>query len=100
MKQSLRLCKFLRKNRNMDVDKLFVTLLGVFGIFFTHWFFFMKDEEEVTVTNNVVDIRVDGGYQPDVITIHHDKTIKLYFTRTDPSSCLEEMVLSEFKIRK
>lgn len=81
-------------------DNLVVTALGIFGIFFVHWFFFMKDEDEVAVVNNTVDIKVDGGYQPDAISIPLKQTTKLNFIRTDPSTCLEEIVMPDFKIRK
>lgn len=47
-----------------------------------------------------VDITVEGGYSPEVILIPKGKTTKINFTRKDPSSCLEEVVLSDFKIRK
>ena len=47
-----------------------------------------------------VDITVEGGYQPDVISVPKGKTTKINFFRKDPSSCLEEVVLSDFKIKK
>jgi plastocyanin domain-containing protein len=46
-----------------------------------------------------VDITVDGGYKPEVISIPYGKTTKINFFRKDPSSCLEEVVLGDFKIR-
>lgn len=83
----------------MSIDKLFVTIFGIAGIVFTYWFFLMKKEEVVSVSDSV-DIKVEGGYTPDVISIPKGKTTKINFIRKDPSSCLEEVVLSEFKIRK
>lgn len=59
----------------------------------------MKKEKEVEASDSV-DILVDGGYNPEVISIPLDKTTKLNFIRKDQSSCLEEVVLSDFKIRK
>jgi plastocyanin domain-containing protein len=84
----------------MTLDKLLVIIVSCFGIVFTYWFFLMKKEEEVVVTGDSVDIRVEGGYQPEFISIPKNKTTKLIFRRTDPSTCLEEVVLSDFKIRK
>lgn len=84
----------------MSFDEIIVTLLSVGGIAFTYWFFLMRKEQEVVVTSNVVDITVDGGYTPEVISIPVGKTTTLNFIRKDPSSCLEEVVLSDFKIRK
>lgn len=84
----------------MNADKIIVSILGLAGIAFTYWFFLMRNEKEVAVTADSVDITVDGGYQPEVISIPQGKLTKLNFTRKDPSSCLEEVVLGDFKIRK
>ncbi len=84
----------------MDIDKILVALFSLGGIAFTYWFFLMRKEQEVAVTSNEVVITVDGGYQPEVISIPKGKTTKLNFKRLDPSSCLEEVVLGDFKVRK
>ena len=84
----------------MSIDKIFVTLFSLAGIGFTYWFFLMRKEQEVSTTLDSIDIIVDGGYQPEVISISKGKTTKLNFTRKDPSSCLEEVILSDFKVRK
>ena len=83
----------------MPIDKLIVTITGIAGIFFTYWFFLMKKDTEVAVSNSV-DIIVDGGYLPSTIVIQKGKTTKLNFLRKDPTSCLEEVVLGDFKTRK
>ena len=84
----------------MSIDKLLAIILSLLGMGFTYWFFLMKKEEEVYATGDSVDIIVDGGYQPGVISIPQGKTTKLNFVRRDSSSCLEEVVLGDFKIRK
>lgn len=85
----------------MEIDKLIVAIFSVSGIVFTYWFFLMrKDGEAVVVKENSVDITVKGGYSPNIISIPKDKTTTINFNRTDPSSCLEEVVLSDFKIKK
>ena len=83
----------------MSIDKILVALFSLGGIAFTYWFFLMKKEEVVSVTDSV-DIIVEGGYTPNTISIPQGKTTKISFTRKDPSSCLEEVVLGDFKIRK
>ncbi len=83
----------------MTLDKIIITIIGFVGIIFTYWFFLMKKEKAVAVSGEV-DILVEGGYTPNVISIPKGKTTKIHFTRTDPSSCLEEVVLGDFKIRK
>ena len=83
----------------MSPDKIAVTIIGFLGIAFTYWFFLMKKEGGITVSDSV-DIIVDGGYLPEVISIPKDKTTKLNFIRKDPNGCLEEVVLGDFKVRK
>jgi plastocyanin domain-containing protein len=85
----------------MEIDKFFVALFSIFGIFFTYWFFLMKkDGDPVVVKTNNIDIVVEGGYSPSSISIQKGQTTTLNFFRKDPSSCLEEVVLPDFKIRK
>lgn len=83
----------------MSLDKILVAFFGLFGIIFTFWFFLAKKEKEVSVVDSV-DITVSGGYSPEVISIPFGKTTRINFTRTDPTDCLSEVVLSDFKIRK
>ncbi|CAN5155484.1 cupredoxin domain-containing protein [soil metagenome] len=83
------------------MDKILVALFSVGGIAFVYWFFLMKKEEEaVVVKSNSVDITVEGGYFPNVISIPKGRPTTLNFFRKDPSSCLEEVILSDFKVRK
>lgn len=92
----------------MDTDKILVVILGLFGIAFTFWFFLMKKEKEVSVENKQslnsneyeIDIKVSGGYSPEVISIPKGKKTKINFLRTDPTDCLSEVLLGDFKIRK
>lgn len=83
----------------MTVDKIIVTLTGLTGIAFTYWFFLMKKGKKVKV-EDFVDIVVEGGYSPEVISIKKGKTTKINFIRKDVNSCLEEVVLPDFRIRK
>lgn len=83
----------------MTLDKILVIIFSALGIIFTYWFFLMKKEKEVTVSDSV-DIIVEGGYNPEVVSIPFGKLTKLNFIRKDTNSCLEEIVLGDFKIRK
>lgn len=85
----------------MEFDNVLVTLLSIGGIAFTYWFFLMKKEDGVVVADtNSIDIIVEGGYSPSAISIPKNKQTTINFTRRDPSSCLEEVILPDFKIRK
>lgn len=83
----------------MTPDKIIVTIVGVIGAIGTYWFFFMKKEENI-VASDTIDIVVDGGYNPDFITVSLDKKTTLRFIRKDSNSCLEDIVLSDFKVKK
>lgn len=84
----------------MSPDKIIITIAGTVLIAFIYWYFLGKKSKEVVVTDSEIDIKVEGGYNPDFITIPVGKTTTVNFTRTDPNGCLEDVVLSDFKIRK
>ena len=83
----------------MNLDKVFVTISGIILIFLTYWFFFLKKREEVEASGEI-DILVKGGYSPEIISVKKGKPVILNFTRKDENSCLEEVVLSDFRIKK
>ena len=83
----------------MTIDKIVVALIGLIGIIFTYWFFLMK-KDKIVEAENSVDITVEGGYSPSAISIPKGKTTTLNFFRKDQNSCLEEIVIPDFKVRK
>lgn len=82
------------------MDKIIVTIVGVLLAAFVYWFFLMKKSQAVMVSADSIEIVVDGGYTPEVITVLVGKKTTLNFIRRDANSCLEEVVLGDFKIRK
>ncbi len=83
----------------MQLDNIIVTIAGIGLIIFIYWFFLMKKEKAITA-GDFVGITVEGGYSPNTIVIAKGKITTLRFMRKDPSSCLEEVVIPEFKVRK
>ena len=83
----------------MQLDNIIVIVVGVGLVAFIYWFFLMKKEKAVTAGDSI-DILVKGGYSPNTIVLTKGKKTTLRFTRQDPSGCLEEVVVPEFKIRK
>ena len=81
------------------MDKIIVLIFGFLSILLTYWFFFMKKINTVQAEGRV-NILVDGGYKPERISIPYGQTTKLVFERKDSNSCLEEVILSDFKIKK
>ncbi len=88
-----------RGRKDGRMDKILVTLVGAAAIAFVYWFFLMKKEQSVEV-GEAVDIVAEGGYTPEVIEVAKGRPVTLNFIRKDPSSCLEEVVLGDFKVRK
>jgi plastocyanin domain-containing protein len=84
----------------MSIDKILVFIVSIVGIVSTYWFFLRKEDKQVEAIGDEVDITVEGGYKPASVVIPFGKTTKLNFFRKDSSSCLEEVVLGDFKIRK
>jgi plastocyanin domain-containing protein len=83
----------------MAPDKYIVGFSGILSILFIYWFFFGKKERGVEVKGKIT-ITVDGGYNPPTVVVKNGAKTTLTFIRKDTSSCLEEIVLPEFKIRK
>ena len=83
----------------MTIDKVLVLIFSGLGIGFIYWFFLLKKTKEIQVSESV-DIIVNGGYSPEVVVIPYGQTTKLNFIRKDPSGCLEEIMISDFRIRQ
>lgn len=83
----------------MTLDKIIALIFSLSGIIFTYWFFLGKKDEVVDVKDNA-DIIVKGGFNPSTIAVRKGETTTLNFTRRDSNPCLEEVVLSDFKIKK
>ena len=84
------------------MDKTIVAVTGAALIAFIYWFFFGKKSGEAGSgsAREHWDIVVEGGYRPATIAIPVGKTSTITLTRKDPNSCLEEIVMPEFKIKK
>lgn len=83
----------------LSLDKIAVTIGSVLGMAVTYWFFLKKGGQAVKGSGSM-DITVEGGYNPETVSIPYGKMTKLNFMRKDESSCLEEVILGDFKIRK
>lgn len=89
----------------MDTSQIFVTLGGIGLAVFVVWYFFLGKRTAQTAALNdsgiqEVAITVKGGYLPDIIEVEQGKPVRLKFYRDETSSCSEELVFSEFKLRR
>jgi len=83
----------------MSIDKILITTFGLIGIIFTYWFFLMKKDKEILASGSV-DVVVEGGYSPSLISVKKGQKVILNFLRKDQNQCLEEIVFPDFKIKK
>ncbi len=82
--------------------KLIVTLVGAGLIGVELWWFLgsKPKSRRAAVQDGIQDITVtvDGGYDPNLIIVQAGQPVRLSFDRKDPSSCLEEVRLPDFRI--
>lgn len=65
------------------------------------WFMFSKTKAKKAEANQGIQemtITVDGGYEPSRIVVQAGQPVRLNFFRRDPSSCLEKVLIPDFKI--
>lgn len=89
----------------MDIAQILVTTIGLTLTALTGWYFLMGKKTSVAASISAegvqaIQIRVKGGYEPSVIEVEKDKPVRLEFYRDETSSCSEEVVFSDFGIRK
>ncbi len=84
------------------MDKLLVSISGFVSIIAIYWFFFGKKPSFAKATEGQGSntIIVNGGYKPNTIEIPQNKKTVLIFIRKDENSCLEELIIPDFKIKK
>ena len=81
------------------MDKIIVSTIGIATMIGIYLFFFGK-KEKVTEAHGSITISVDGGYKPKLLKIPKDQKTTLIFLRKDANSCLEELIIPDFKIKK
>lgn len=86
----------------MTMDKILIAIAAFFLEVFIYWFFFGKKYTYIKTVKGrrSIGILVNGGYKPENIKIKKGETTKLIFERKDRNTCLEEIVIPDFKIKK
>lgn len=65
------------------------------------WFLLSKPKAKQSTLDRGVQtltIQVDGGYTPSQVVVKAGQPVQLNFFRSDPSSCLEKILLPDFQI--
>ena len=84
----------------MSIDQIIVVIAACAAIGGTYWFFLGKRASVAVQATGEIEIIVDGGYTPETIEVPAGKPTVLHFLRKDPSSCLEEVIIADLKIRR
>lgn len=85
------------------MEKLIILIvsLGIIGLIIW-WFFGNSKSEAVAAENNgdmqSIQIIVDGGYTPRIVTLKKGVPAKITFLRKDPSGCLDEVIMPDFGV--
>ncbi len=88
----------------MSLDQLLVLLGGLAAITAINWYFLFSRKRSATaaLTGAVQEltITVKGSYDPPTVRVRRGTPVRLVFDRQETSSCSEEVVLPDFKIRR
>jgi plastocyanin domain-containing protein len=77
---------------------------GILATALVNWWFFWAQRSEAVATRRAgvqeVEIVVRGGYDPATIRAQAGQPLRLVFDRRETSGCSEEVVFSDFNIRR
>lgn len=87
------------------MDNVLVIVVAALLIGFILWWFFGKRQTDSVAADmndghQTVEIKVDGGYVPNTVTLKQGVPATLVFNRKDPSACLEEVVFPDFGVHE
>lgn len=84
--------------------QLLILIAGVAAIAWVNWYFFMAPKVAVMAKaaggTQEVTISVEGGYSPSVVRAKKGQPLRLIFDRKEKSPCSNEVVISEFGVRR
>jgi plastocyanin domain-containing protein len=85
--------------------QLSIVVVGLAAIAWLNWYFFMAPKAAVMAKASAggsqeVSITVEGGYSPSVVRAKKGQPLRLIFDRKEKSPCSEEVVISEFGVRR
>lgn len=87
------------------MTQLLILIAGLAAIAWVNWYFFMAPKAAVKAKvsaggSQEVTITVEGGYSPSVVRAKQGQPLRLIFDRKEKSPCSEEVVISEFGVRR
>ena len=89
----------------MSLDKWLVLAFGAAAIAWLNWHFFAVARRSASARPSAGGLQealitVKGGYDPAEIRVRAGAPVRLVFDRQETSSCSDEVVLSDFGIRR
>lgn len=90
---------------NMSGIEIAVALGVLSGIAWVNWYFFFAERQAHVALAGAggiqeLTVRVNGGYEPSVLQVRRGAPVRITFDRQEDSSCSEEVVFSDFGIRR
>lgn len=89
----------------MTSAQIVVTLLGLAGVAWVNWYFFLAGRRPAAEASpgpgglQRIPIEVKGGYDPALIRVRAGAPVRLEFHRDETNTCTEEVLLPDFGIR-
>lgn len=85
--------------------QLLILASGIAAIVWVNWYFFLAPKTAVAAKESVggsqvVNISVEGGYSPSIIRAKKGQALRLVFDRKEKSPCSDEVVISDFGVRR
>ncbi|HMC54520.1 MAG TPA: cupredoxin domain-containing protein [Gemmatimonadaceae bacterium] len=88
----------------MSSNDWILVLAGIAAIVWVNWYFFFATRPAATAAlaegRQEIEIVVRGGYDPGIVRVKRGVPVRLVFNRQDTSSCSEEVVLTDFGIKR
>ncbi len=87
------------------MSNLWILLAAGAAIAWVNWYFFLAPRATVAAhvkpngTQEVL-ITVEGGYAPNLVRVKQGAPVRLVFDRKEKSPCSDELVISEFGVRR
>lgn len=83
----------------MSIVQLIVNLTGLAVIAWIVWYFWLYRREGLQVAEvggvQQVQIKVKGGYDPDVIVVKQGKPVQLHFNRQESALCSKMVIFDK-----
>lgn len=88
---------------NQPISHKIAITVGGLGLIGAELWWFLRRKPTSRIARNQdgiqeVTVLVDGGYEPSQVIVKAGHLVRLNFDRKDPSSCLEEIRIPDFKI--